>query len=74
MMERADILRQLGEQGGPWDVLVIGGGASGLGAAVEAAARGYRTVLVERADFAKGTLEGCSDGRREFEEVAPANP
>ena len=55
MMERADILRRLGEQGKPWDVLVIGGGASGLGAAVEAAARGYRTVLVERADFAKGT-------------------
>jgi len=39
----------------PWDVLVIGGGASGLGAAVEAASRGYRTVLIERFDFAKGT-------------------
>jgi glycerol-3-phosphate dehydrogenase len=35
--------------------LVIGGGASGLGAAVEAASRGYRTLLVERFDFAKGT-------------------
>ena len=55
MTERADILRQLGEQGSPWDVLVIGGGASGLGAAVESAARGYRTLLVERVDFAKGT-------------------
>jgi len=55
MMERADILRQITEQGKPWDVLVIGGGASGLGAAVEAAARGYRTLLVERVDFAKGT-------------------
>lgn len=39
----------------PWDVLVIGGGASGLGAAVDAAARGYRTALVEQDDFAKGT-------------------
>jgi glycerol-3-phosphate dehydrogenase len=38
-----------------WDVLVIGGGATGLGAAVEAASRGYRTLLVERLDFAKGT-------------------
>ncbi len=38
-----------------WDVLVIGGGATGLGAAVEAASRGYRTLLVERDDFAKGT-------------------
>ncbi len=34
---------------------MIGGGASGFGAAVEAAARGYRTLLVERFDFAKGT-------------------
>ncbi len=42
-------------RGAPWDVLVIGGGASGLGAAVEAASRGYRTLLVERFDFAKGT-------------------
>ena len=55
MISREDILRQLGEQGPPWDVLVIGGGASGLGAAVEAASRGYRVLLVERIDFAKGT-------------------
>ena len=39
----------------PWDVLVIGGGATGLGAAVEAASRGYRTALLEGHDFAKGT-------------------
>lgn len=38
-----------------WDVLVIGGGATGLGAAVDAAARGYRTILLEQDDFAKGT-------------------
>jgi glycerol-3-phosphate dehydrogenase len=38
-----------------WDVLVIGGGATGLGAAVDAAARGYRTLLLEAFDFAKGT-------------------
>jgi glycerol-3-phosphate dehydrogenase len=55
MTTRADILRELGRQAEPWDVLVIGGGASGLGAAVEAASRGYRTLLVERSDFAKGT-------------------
>ena len=36
-------------------MLVIGGGATGLGTAVEAASRGYRTLLVERFDFAKGT-------------------
>ena len=39
----------------PIDVLVIGGGASGLGVAVDAQTRGYRTVLLEKYDFAKGT-------------------
>lgn len=55
MIERSELLRRLGEQAKLWDVLVIGGGASGFGAAVEAAARGYRTLLIERFDFAKGT-------------------
>jgi glycerol-3-phosphate dehydrogenase len=53
--QRSDILRQVREQAEPWDVLVIGGGSSGLGAAVESAARGYKTVLIERFDFGKGT-------------------
>src|ERR1700735_5533184 len=55
VIAREEVLRALGEQTEPWDVLVIGGGSSGFGAAVEAAARGYKTVLVERFDFAKGT-------------------
>ncbi|HZY73490.1 MAG TPA: FAD-dependent oxidoreductase, partial [Edaphobacter sp.] len=55
MSTRSEALQQLCNQSQPWDVLVIGGGASGLGAAVEAASRGYRTALVERFDFAKGT-------------------
>lgn len=38
-----------------WDVIVIGGGATGLGAAVDAASRGYATLLIEKDDFAKGT-------------------
>src|SRR5204862_6524126 len=38
-----------------WDVIVIGGGATGLGTALDAASRGYRTLLLEAADFAKGT-------------------
>src|SRR3954451_18347580 len=37
-----------------WDLVVIGGGATGLGTAVDAAARGYRTLLVEASDFARG--------------------
>lgn len=38
-----------------WDVVVIGGGATGLGCAVDAASRGYSTLLLEAHDFAKGT-------------------
>ncbi len=38
-----------------WDILIIGGGATGLGAALDAASRGHRTVLLERGDFAQGT-------------------
>jgi glycerol-3-phosphate dehydrogenase len=55
-MKRETMIEQLEEhQGQVWDVLVIGGGASGLGAALESASRGYKTLLVEQADFAKGT-------------------
>ncbi len=39
----------------PWDIIIIGGGATGVGTAVDAAARGYRTLLVEQHDFGKGT-------------------
>ncbi len=54
MPSREALLR---EAAGPgvWDVVIIGGGATGLGTAVEAASRGYRTLLLEREDFAKGT-------------------
>ncbi len=38
-----------------WDIIVVGGGATGLGTALDAAARGYKTLLLEQADFAKGT-------------------
>ncbi|HYH56875.1 MAG TPA: glycerol-3-phosphate dehydrogenase/oxidase, partial [Anseongella sp.] len=38
-----------------WDLLVIGGGATGLGVALDAASRGFATLLLEQADFAKGT-------------------
>lgn len=55
MANREDVLRELGRQAQPWDILVVGGGATGLGAAVEAASRGYRTLLIERADFCQGT-------------------
>lgn len=54
-MNRAEALNILREARSLWDFIVIGGGATGLGTAVEAAARGYRTLLLEQSDFAKGT-------------------
>jgi glycerol-3-phosphate dehydrogenase len=48
-------LQQLADRSIQWDIVVIGGGATGLGVAVEAASRGYRTALLEQHDFAKGT-------------------
>ncbi len=39
----------------PWDILVIGGGATGAGIAVDAATRGFQVLLLEREDFSKGT-------------------
>lgn len=54
-MQRDEQLERLKQEGDPWDFLIIGGGATGLGSAVEAASRGYRVVLVEQHDFAKGT-------------------
>jgi len=41
--------------GADWDVVVIGGGATGLGSAIDASSRGYRTLLLEAGDFARGT-------------------
>jgi glycerol-3-phosphate dehydrogenase len=38
-----------------WDIIVVGGGATGLGIAVDAAKRGFKTLLLEKYDFAKGT-------------------
>ncbi|MDE2397267.1 MAG: glycerol-3-phosphate dehydrogenase/oxidase [Burkholderiales bacterium] len=53
-MERAALLARLREPR-PWDLAVIGGGATGLGVALDAAVRGFSVVLVESRDFASGT-------------------
>lgn len=53
-MNRANLLQHL-EEVKLWDMLVIGGGATGLGVALEGASRGYRTLLLERNDFGSGT-------------------
>jgi len=54
-MNRAEMLGRAVERREPWDVVVIGGGATGMGVAVDAAARGYDVLLVEQHDFGKGT-------------------
>ena len=56
-MDRASYINQLKKSAETtsWDFIVIGGGATGLGVAVDAATRGYKTVLLEQSDFAKAT-------------------
>ena len=53
-MDRFQLLQSLSATR-EWDVIIIGGGATGLGIAMDAATRKYKTLLVEQADFAKGT-------------------
>ncbi|MDE3187805.1 MAG: glycerol-3-phosphate dehydrogenase/oxidase [Acidobacteriota bacterium] len=54
-MRREEMMRKIRERKEPWDIAVIGGGATGMGVAVDAAARGLDVVLVEAHDFGKGT-------------------
>src|SRR4051812_49721507 len=54
-MDRDATVRRLKQEPELWDVIVIGGGATGLGTALESASRGYRTLLLEQHDFAKAT-------------------
>lgn len=53
-MNRVSILERL-ERSETWDLIVVGGGATGLGTALESASRGYATLLLEQSDFGKGT-------------------
>ncbi|PCI11694.1 MAG: FAD-dependent oxidoreductase [Flavobacteriaceae bacterium] len=55
MKTREELVSKIKSENNDWDVIVIGGGASGLGAALEAATRGYKTLLLEQYDFTKGT-------------------
>ncbi|WP_418982917.1 FAD-dependent oxidoreductase [Alistipes sp.] len=54
-MKRAEQLEKLSEKGKIWDMVVVGGGATGLGVAVDAATRGLSVALLEKTDFAKCT-------------------
>src|ERR1700746_492941 len=54
-MNRDEICRRVREHRRPWDMIVIGGGATGVGVAIDAASRGYDVLLLEQSDFGKGT-------------------
>ena len=53
--DRDTMIARLESESRRWDIIIIGGGATGLGCAVESAARGYQTLLLEAGDFARGT-------------------
>ena len=54
-MDRDNLISRIEDSNTLWDVIIIGGGATGLGTAVEASSRGYKTLLIEQHDFAKAT-------------------
>jgi glycerol-3-phosphate dehydrogenase len=54
-MQRNAMLKQARAHRGAWDLVIVGGGATGVGVAVDAATRGYEVLLLEQHDFGKGT-------------------
>ncbi|HEX4322070.1 MAG TPA: glycerol-3-phosphate dehydrogenase/oxidase [Acidobacteriaceae bacterium] len=54
-MNRQAMLARAAERKTPWDMIVIGGGATGVGVAIDAASRGFAVLLLEAEDFGKGT-------------------
>jgi glycerol-3-phosphate dehydrogenase len=54
-MNRSEMYRRLRAHAGRWDLIVVGGGATGVGVAIDGATRGYDVLLLEQSDFGKGT-------------------
>src|ERR1022692_2280646 len=54
-MNRIEMYRRLRAHAGQWDMIIAGGGATGVGVAIDAATRGYDVLLLEQSDFGKGT-------------------
>ena len=54
-MNRQEMLDRVSSRQTPWDMIIIGGGATGVGVAIDAAARGFEVLLLEAQDFGKGT-------------------
>jgi glycerol-3-phosphate dehydrogenase len=54
-MNRKEMLDKVKSRTAPWDMVIIGGGATGVGVAIDAASRGFEVLLLESHDFGKGT-------------------
>jgi glycerol-3-phosphate dehydrogenase len=54
-MNRAEMWARVRAHPQPWDMIIVGGGATGVGVAIDAASRGYEVLLLEQSDFGKGT-------------------
>ena len=54
-MKREEMIKRGLDQRKVWDMVIVGGGATGVGVAVDAASRGYDVLLLEQHDFGKGT-------------------
>src|SRR5258705_6173794 len=54
-MTRSEMYRCVRAHAAVWDMIVVGGGATGAGVAIDAASRGYDVLLLEQSDFGKGT-------------------
>jgi glycerol-3-phosphate dehydrogenase len=69
-MNRTEMWRRIEKHPNPWDMIVVGGGATGVGVAIDAASRGYHVLLLEQSDFGKGTFDNyflqsrCAVGTR----------
>ena len=54
-MNRSEMVKRVAERKKPWDMVIVGGGATGVGVAVDAASRGFEVLLLESHDFGKAT-------------------
>ena len=70
-MNREEMISKNLDRTEPWDMLVVGGGATGAGIAVDARSRGYDLLLLEQSDF--GNANRCNHFKRWASDIFPAS-